>query len=133
MFLTTDTHAAFANVVRPRTLPNDVAPSNAPAGPTDTPYQDFIIGPVATNPFWDEIDDITGEPGSGELLSRAFFKPDPPNGVGMACAQGSVFSYAEVTVSKGQVEVAYKDQAGQPVKDVDGEPCGPYTITPFTP
>jgi alkaline phosphatase D len=133
LFLTTDTHAAFANVVRARTLPNDVAPSNAPAGPTDTPYQDFIIGPVATNPFWDEIDEITGEPGSGELLSRAFFKPDPPNGVGMACAQGSVFSYAEVTVSKSQVEVAYKDEQGQPVLDVDGQQCGPYTITPFTP
>ena len=133
LFLTTDTHAAFANVIRPRTLPNDVAPSNAPGGPADTPYQDFISGPVATNPFWDEVDAITGEPGSGELLSQVFFKPDPPNGMGMLCAQGGVYSYGEVVVKKNSVEIAYKDQAGQPVLDVNGQQCGPYTITPFTP
>ena len=133
VFITTDTHAAFANIVRKRTLNNDVAPTNAPAGPTDTAYQDFIIGPVATNPFWDEIDNVTGEPGSGELLSNAFFKPDPPAGVGMFCSRGDVFSYAEVVVRKDSVQIAFKDQTGQTVVDVNGEPCGPYTITPFGP
>jgi alkaline phosphatase D len=128
LFLTTDVHAGFANIVRQRTLNNDVAPSNAPAGPTDTAYQDFTIGPVGTNPFWDEIDNITGNPGNGELISNLFFKPDPPNGVGMECAQGSVFSYAEVTVSRNQVMIEYKDQAGGQVLDVNGDPCGPYTI-----
>ena len=48
VFITTDTHAAFANIIRPRTLANDVAPSNAPSGPRDTQYRDFIIGPVGT-------------------------------------------------------------------------------------
>jgi len=133
VFITTDTHAAFSNIVRQRTLNNDVAPTNAPAGPTDTAYQDFIIGPVATNPFWDEIDNITGDPGSGQLLSSAFFKPDPPAGVGMFCAQGDVFSYGEVVVKKDSVEIAYKDLNGQTVLDVNGDPCGPYTITPFAP
>ena len=130
VFLTTDTHAAFENVVRKRTLDGDVAPSNAPAGPTDTIYHDFIAGPVATNPFWDEIDDITGQPGSGELLSNAFFKPPPPNGVGISCAQGSVLSYGQVVVRPDRLEIHYKDEAGQQVLDVDGEPCGPYLFTP---
>ena len=108
VFLTTDTHAAFANIVRKRTLSNDVAPTNAPGGPTDTAYQDFVIGPVATNPFSDEIDDVVGSPGAGQLVSQAFLKPDPPGGVGMVCAQGNVFSYAEVTVSKQRVGIEYK-------------------------
>ena len=78
VFITTDTHAAFANIIRPRTLANDVAPSNAPSGPRDTQYRDFIIGPVGTNPFWDEIDGILGTSGTGEALSAAFFKPIHP-------------------------------------------------------
>ena len=134
VFLTTDTHAAFANVVRYRTLNGDVAPGNAPAGapPLDTPFQDLVIGPVATNPIWDEIDQITGSQGNGELISATFFKPPPPNGVGMFCAQGSVFSYAEVEVSSGAVTILYQDQNGNAVQDVNGQPCGPYTI-PFVP
>jgi alkaline phosphatase D len=133
LFLTTDTHAAFQNVIGKRTLAGDVAPSNAPAGPTDTSYQDFIIGPVATNPFWPEIDDVTGGSGNGRLLSQVFFRPDPPNGLGMRCTQGDVFSYAEVTVSNQQVLIEYKTETGEPVLDVNGDPCGPYTITPFGP
>jgi phosphodiesterase/alkaline phosphatase D-like protein len=138
VFLTTDTHAAFANVIRYRTLDGDVAPANVPAGnpPLDSPFQDFIIGPVATNPFWDEIDAVTGIQGSGELLSNLFFKPPPSAtpipGVGMFCAQGGVFSYAEVEVSSGAVTIFYKDQNGNTVQDVNGQPCGPYTI-PFVP
>ena len=76
VFLTTDTHAGFANVVRERTLSGDSAPLNAPTtAPVDTPYQDFIIGPVGTKPFWEEIDDVTGSSGSGQAISNAFFKP----------------------------------------------------------
>ena len=62
VFLTTDTHAALANVIRYRTLQNDVAPANAPStAPSNTPYQDFVIGPVGTTPFWGEIDEATGQ------------------------------------------------------------------------
>jgi alkaline phosphatase D len=130
VFLTTDTHAAFANVVRKRTLEDDVAPRNAPPGtpPIDTDYDDFIIGPVATNTFWAEIDSVTGREGDGQLLSNAFFKPDPPNGVGMLCAQGDQYSYAQVTVTRRAVTVAYKDENGDTVLDVNDEPCGPYTL-----
>jgi alkaline phosphatase D len=128
VFLTTDTHAAFANVVRLRTLDGDVAPSNAPPAPADTPYNDFIIGPVATAPFWQEIDDETGKPGSGELLSQVFFHPQPQQGVGMACSQGDQRSYAEVTVKRGSLTVEYKKANGSPVIDIDGNPCGPYVL-----
>ena len=101
VFLTTDVHAGLANVVRERTLSGDVAPSNAPAtAPVDTPYQDFVIGPVGTKPFWEEIDDVTGQDGSGQLISNAFFKPPPPNGMGMDCAQGGENSFAQVTVRR---------------------------------
>jgi alkaline phosphatase D len=130
VFLTTDTHASFANVVRYRTLNNDSAPSNAPATPTDSPYQDFITGPVATKPFAQEIDDTTGKAGNGVLVEKAFFKPQPQSGVGMACAQGDLNSYAEVTVTSGTLKVDYKNENGGPVMDADGTtPCGPYVLT----
>ncbi|OLE36930.1 MAG: hypothetical protein AUG48_05870 [Actinobacteria bacterium 13_1_20CM_3_68_9] len=130
-FLTTDTHAGLANVVRYRTLQNDVAPSNAPSTvPSNTPYQDFVIGPVGTRPFWQEIDMATGGTGNGKLISNAFFKPPPPNGMGMACAQGGQNSYAEVTVTGSTLRVAYKDENGNILMDSDGTtPCGPYVLT----
>jgi alkaline phosphatase D len=136
VFLTTDTHAGLANVVRFRTLSNDVAPSNAPAtAPSNSPYQDFVIGPVGTKPFWQEIDDTTGVSGSGQTISNAFFKPAatgtaPGGGMGMACAQGGQNSYAEVTVTNGTLTVAYKDENGNTLMDSDGTtPCGPYVLT----
>jgi alkaline phosphatase D len=131
VFLTTDVHAAFANVVRYRTLEGDVAPSNAPAAtPSDSPFSDFIVGPVATTPFWQEIDEATGREGNGELLSRIFFKPEPQAGVGMDCAQGGQPSYGEVTVTARTLTIAFKKGDGSNVVDVDGEtPCGPYVLT----
>ena len=129
VFLTTDVHANFANVVRLRTLAGDSAPSNAPAGPQDTPYNDYTTGPVATNTFWKEIDSTVGGTGTGKLLSNAFFSPAPPNGVGMFCSQGDVYSYAEVEVSSSSITIHYKDAQGNTVLNTDGTtPCGPYTI-----
>ncbi|WP_410968821.1 alkaline phosphatase D family protein, partial [Salmonella sp. SAL4444] len=67
VFLTTDTHANFVNVIRLRTFAGEKAPANAPANPEDTIYNDYITGPVATNTFWKEIDDTTDSPGAGKL------------------------------------------------------------------
>jgi phosphodiesterase/alkaline phosphatase D-like protein len=134
-FLTTDSHAAFENVIRLRTWPDDVAPSNAPASPQDTPYHDHIIGPVATKQFWQEIDDTEGVPeGSGPLISELFFAPPPSQnpsagGLGMSCDQGQTNSYAEVTVSKKSVKIEYKDENGGPVLDTSGNQCGPYVLS----
>jgi phosphodiesterase/alkaline phosphatase D-like protein len=127
VFMTTDTHAAFQNEVNYRTLSGDVAPANAASMPTPSasPYQDFIIGPVGTKPFWTEIDEVVGGP-YGQLISNAFFKPL----VGMNCAQGGVYSYAEVTVTSSTLRVDYKDENGDIVKDSDDTtPCGPYVLT----
>ena len=136
VFLTTDTHAALANVIRYRTLEGDVAPPNAPpAAPSNTPYQDFVIGPVGTTPFWEEIDQVTGSSGSGQAISNAFFKPpatgsSPPGGMGMACAQGGENSYAQVSVTASTLRIAYKDEDGNILLDSDGStPCGPYVLT----
>jgi alkaline phosphatase D len=136
VFLTTDTHAGFANVARYRTLNGDVAPTNAPTtAPSNTPYQDFVIGPVATKPFWQEIDDTTGASGSGKAISNAFFKPPatgsaPGGGMGMACAQGGQNSYAEVTATSTTLRVAYKDEDGGTLLDSNGaDECGPYVLT----
>jgi phosphodiesterase/alkaline phosphatase D-like protein len=130
VFLTTDTHASFVNVIRYRTFAGDSAPQNAPASPTDTPYRDFVTGPVATKPFAQEINDTVGNPSAGMAVEQAFFKPPPPNGVGMACAQGNANSYVEVTVTKGRLRIDYRNQDGGPLLDVDGTtPCGPYVLT----
>ncbi|MEK6327512.1 MAG: alkaline phosphatase D family protein [Actinomycetota bacterium] len=131
VFLSTDVHAALANVVRKRTLPGDVAPSNAPAtAPVNTAYRDFSIGPVATRPLWQQIDDTTGNEGNGQIVSNAFFKPDPPQGVGMDCAQGGENSYAVVTVTQNTLKIDYKDEDGNILLDSNGStPCGPYVLT----
>jgi alkaline phosphatase D len=133
VFMTTDTHAGLANVVRYRTLNNDSAPANAPAGspPISSPFDDFVIGPVATKPFQEEINDTTGNPNAGHLVSQLFFHPNPPSGMGMFCAQGDANSYAEVTVSGSSLKVEYKDENGNQLLDFDNStPCGPYTLTP---
>ena len=47
----------------------------------------------------------------------------------MDCAQGDQNSYAEVTVKSGTLKVAYKDENGNTVVDVNGTtPCGPYVL-----
>ena len=118
-------------MVRYRTLQGDVAPANAPTtAPSNSPYQDFVIGPVGTKPFWQEIDEATGSSGSGKVISNAFFKPAPPNGMGMSCAQGGENSYGEVTVTGNTLRIAYKDENGNTLMDSDGTtPCGPYVLT----
>jgi phosphodiesterase/alkaline phosphatase D-like protein len=130
VFLTTDTHASLVNVIRYRTLAGDSAPANAPATPTDSPYNDYVTGPVATRPYAQEINRVTENPNAGMIAEQAFFKPPPPNGVGMACAQANANSYAEVTVTKGRLRIDYRNQDGGPLLDADGTtPCGPYVLT----
>jgi len=129
-FLTTDTHASFVNVIRDRTLVGDSAPSNAPStAPSDTPYSDFITGPVATKPFAQEINDTVGNPNAGPAVEAAFFAPPPPNGMGMDCYQGDLNSYVEVTASSSKLKIDYKDEDGGPVFNPGTmDRCGPYVL-----
>jgi hypothetical protein len=86
-------------------------------------------GPVATKNFNLEISDTTGNPSSGDLVTAAFLKPPPPNGIGMDCAATKVFSYGQVTVNATTLKIEPKDSKGVAVNQDDGSPCGPFTLT----
>jgi phosphodiesterase/alkaline phosphatase D-like protein len=119
VFLTTDTHANFVNEVRHKTL---VAP------PEGTGIWEVVTGPVATNTFAEEIDGFLGQQGAGTAIGALFFKPPPPNGMGMRCAALNTYSYAQVTVTAGRLTVALKDARGRPVREATGEPCAPLVL-----
>jgi alkaline phosphatase D len=120
VFHTTDHHANLVNTIRYTTLED--------AGVKDSGIWDFATGPVATRTFAKEIDDTIGKPGTANLVRGAFFKPQPPNGVGMKCAAIDVYSYGEVRVDAKRLRISFKDLNGRPVKEPDGRACGPFTL-----
>ncbi|MGH3137216.1 MAG: alkaline phosphatase D family protein [Gaiellaceae bacterium] len=120
VFLTTDTHANFVNEVRYSTL------GSVPEG---TGIWEVVTGPVATNTFAKEIDGFLGTPGAGTAIGALFFKPPPPNGMGMRCAALDTFSYSQVTVTARTLTVAMKDARGRPVQEATGVECAPLVLT----
>lgn len=120
VFLTTDTHAHLIGEVRTETF--------GPTGPVGTGIWEVIAGPVATNTYAKEIDEFLGSPGSGAVVTGAFFKPEPPRGLGLRCAQTDVFGYAQVTVTASTLTVQPKSARGGPVPDVTGAPCAPLIV-----
>ncbi len=118
--LTTDTHANLVGDVRLQTF--------TPTGPVPTGITEVITGPVATNTYAKEVDDVLGRPGIGELVGAVFFKPQPPVGLGLRCVSLDTYSYAQVTVAASRLTVRLKDLRGRPVRDVLGEPCAPVVI-----
>ena len=119
VFLTTDTHANLVNEVRYRTLGGPPESSGA---------WEVVTGPVATNTFAKEIDATLGQKGAGIAIGALFFKPQPPNGVGMRCAALDTFSYAEVSVEARRLTVALKDAKGKPVREATGVACAPLVL-----
>jgi alkaline phosphatase D len=116
VWLATDVHANLVNVVRYKTLES--------GGPKNTPYSEFVTGPVSTMTFRREIDDATGKDGNGNIIDTAFFDRQPPDGVGMSCSNVDIYSYAEVSVNSKRVAIAAKDVHGDIVKDQsDSTPC----------
>jgi len=120
VFLTTDTHGNLINEVRFRTLG---------AAPATTGMWEVVTGPVATNTFAKEIDRFLGTPGAGTAIGALFFKPPPPNGMGMRCAALDVYSYAQVTVTARRFTVAPRDVKGNPVREATGVACSPLVLT----
>ena len=120
VFLTTDTHANLVNEVRYRTLGGT---------PESSGMWEVVTGPVATNTFSKEIDAFLGQKGAGTAIGALFFKPQPPNGVGMRCAALDTFSYAEVRVEARQLTVALKDAKGNPVREATDVACAPLVLT----
>jgi phosphodiesterase/alkaline phosphatase D-like protein len=123
VFLTTDTHANLYNDARFATFPEE-----NPSAPVNSGINEMVTGPVATMTFNKEINQAAGRDDAGDLVTAAFFKGAPPNGVGMVCASTDVFSYTEVKVTGTALTLTPKDLAGNPVKEKDGAPCGPFTI-----
>jgi alkaline phosphatase D len=116
VWLATDVHANLVNVVRYKTLES--------GGPQDSPYKEFVTGPVSTMTFKREINQATGNASGGDSVDSFFFDPPPPNGVGMSCSNVDVYSYAEVSVTGKAMRITAKDVAGHVVKDQsDGTPC----------
>jgi alkaline phosphatase D len=109
VFLTTDVHANLVNDARFQTLES--------GGVQDSGILDVTSGPVATESFAGEINNTLGTPSGGALIHDVFFKPQPPNGVGMSCAAMNQFSYAEVAVSKSQITIDLLDSNSAPVLD----------------
>ena len=120
VFLTTDTHGNLINEVRFRTLG---------AAPASAGMWEVVTGPVATNTFAKEIDRFLGTPGAGTAIGALFFKPPPPNGMGMRCAALDVYSYAQVTVTARTLTVAPRDVRGNPVREATGVACSPLVLT----
>jgi alkaline phosphatase D len=120
VFLTTDTHANLVNEVRSKTLSG---------APEDYGIWEVVTGPVATNTFAKEIDSTLGQQGAGTAIGALFFKPAPPNGMGMRCAALDTYSYAQVTVTARRFTVAMKNAKGQPVREATGVACAPLVLT----
>jgi alkaline phosphatase D len=120
VFLTTDTHANLINEVRYDTLG---------ANPETSGMWEVVTGPVATNTFAKEMDSTLGVAGAGTAIGALFFKPPPPNGMGMRCAALDTYSYAQVTVTASRLTVATKDARGRPVREATGVACSPLVLT----
>jgi phosphodiesterase/alkaline phosphatase D-like protein len=119
VFLATDTHANLVNEVRHRTFASP---------PEGTGIWEVVTGPVATNTFAKEIDGFLGTAGAGTAIGALFFKPPPPNGMGMRCAALDTYSYAQVTVTARRFTVALRDSRGRPVQEATGAPCAPLVL-----
>jgi alkaline phosphatase D len=115
IFLTTDVHATLVNDARFKTLES--------GGPENSGIMDVTVGPVATANFGLEIDQTTGQQGSGALVDSAFFTPPPPGGIGMQCSILDQFSYGQVKVTSSQLTVTPKNIDGQVQQDGAARPC----------
>jgi hypothetical protein len=117
--LATDTHANLIGEIRRQTLEGP---------PVGTGIWEVVTGPVATNTYAKEIDRALGTPGLGDLVTALFLKPQPPRGIGMACAATDVYSYAEVTVTPTRLTVQPKTASGAPVREKTGAVCAPLVV-----
>ncbi len=119
--LTTDTHAHLIGEVRTQTLEGPQ--------PVGTGIFEVVTGPVATNTYQREIDSFLGAAGTGAFINALFFKPAPPRGLGLTCANTDQFGYSEVSVTATRLTVTPKTDRGVPVKDSTGAACGPLVLT----
>ena len=67
---------------------------------------------------------FVGQTDAGTAIDALFFKPAPPNGMGMQCAALDTYGYAQVTVTARRLRVAMKDENWQPVREATGYASG---------
>jgi phosphodiesterase/alkaline phosphatase D-like protein len=120
VFLTTDVHATLVNDARFKTL--------EPGGPQDSGILEVTVGPAATKPFAQEINDAVGNQSAAGLVDALFFEPQPPSGLGMQCSDLDQFSYGEVEVTSTRLTITPKDIGGNPLTNDDGA-CGPFDLS----
>ena len=120
VWLSTDHHAVMVTDVRYSTFPSE-------GGLKSTGMMEFLTGPVATRTYAKEFDEATGKPGTGQLAHDLFYKPKPPDGLGLLCANFDVYSYAQVTASSTSLKVSMRDLNNQPVKD-GNTTCPTFTV-----
>ena len=126
VFLTTDVHANLVNDARFNTL--------GAGGVQNSGILDVTTGPIATANYALEIEDTIDNPAAGALVHDAFFKPQPPSGVGMQCAAMDQYSYAQVEVTKSRLTVDLLDAEDAPVLDTGdvaaggAQPCAQVVI-----
>jgi alkaline phosphatase D len=119
--LTTDVHATEYNDARFQTL--------EPGGAKDSGVPELITGPVGTASLKKEFDAATGVAGTAAGLRAAFYKPAPPDGLGMKCAVIDTNSYAQVEVTAKTLTLRPKDENGKPLHEESGGPaCGPFKL-----
>jgi alkaline phosphatase D len=116
VFLTTDVHATLVNDARFKTL--------EPGGPQPSGILDVTVGPAATAPFAQEVNDIVGDPDAADLIDSLFFE----SVLGMQCSGINQFSYGEVDVTSTQLTITPKDIGGNPLTTDDGA-CGPFVLS----
>ena len=109
IFLTTDVHATLVNDARFQTLED--------GGVRNSGIFDFTVGSAATKNFGQEIDDTLNSPGAGNLARDGFFKPQPPDGVGMRCSVVDQFAYGQVRVTRNTLTVTPKGINGRRLSD----------------
>jgi len=117
VFLSTDAHGAFVNEVMLSTL--------EPGGAVASGMSEAVVGPAASLTYQGALGSAFAALG----FTTELFKPPRPAGLGMSCAQPSVYSYADTLVTSDTLSIALKDDRGQPVVDLaTGAPCPPLVV-----
>jgi phosphodiesterase/alkaline phosphatase D-like protein len=117
VFLSADAHGAFINEVMLRTV--------EAGGPAGTGIYEAVAGPVAALTYSGAL----GSAGAALGFTTELFKPPRPQGLGMSCAQPSVYSYADTLATSETLTITLRDERGQPVIDLaTGAACPPLVI-----
>ncbi len=124
VFMTTDTHATSSTWSATHAQRRLGARPTLPPARRTAPTATTSPGPSRRTPTGTRSTRSRAPPATASPSRRPSSSPPPPT-LGMACAQGDVYSYAEVEVSSARVTIAYKDENGKTVLDSAGTALRP--------